>query len=66
MAVDGQSLDTRTLGDRANGRRQRSDRRVQPERRFNDPAARLRLALSAFPEPVAPHGMHSGSLLRFQ
>ena len=66
MTIDGQSLDTRTFGDRADGRRQRSDRRVQLDRRFNDPAARLRLALSAFPEPVAPHRMHSGGLLRFQ
>jgi hypothetical protein len=38
---------------------------VQLDRRFNDPAARLRLALSALAEPIAPRGL-GGSLLRFQ
>jgi hypothetical protein len=39
---------------------------VQLDRRFNDPAARRRLALSALAESVAPRGRLGGSLLRFQ
>jgi hypothetical protein len=56
VPVDSQPLHPGALGDGADGRRERSDRQVQLERRFDDPPSRLGLPVGALAQPVGPLG----------